>query len=100
MLNFIVQYWIQILFGLIISLFTYLFRQVSAYKNKLDANNQGIVVLLKIKIIEQYNKSIRKEAISIEEKEIIIELYNVYKEFECCDVIEDLIKKINAIPIE
>ncbi len=100
MLNFITQYWIQILFGLIISLFTYLIKQITAYKKKLDLANQGIIFLLKIEIIERYNLCIKKESITIEEKEVIIELYNVYKEFECCDVIEDLIKKINAIPIE
>ena len=57
-------------------------------------------LILKMKIEEKYNLYIKKESISIEEKQEIIDLYNIYKKFECCDVIADLIKKINSIPIK
>ncbi|SRR5574344_1762963 len=100
MLEFIIKYWIQILFTLILSLFTHFFREISKYKKKLDATNEGIIVLLKVKIIEQYNNFTKKDTISIEEKEGIIDLYNVYKKFECCDVIKDLMEKINSIQIK
>lgn len=100
MLNFIIQYWIQILFGLIISCFTYFLRMISKYKKKLDATNEGIVVILKIKIVEQYNLYMQKKHITVEEKEVLIDMFNVYKKFECCDVIADLMAKIDSIPIE
>ena len=100
MLDFIIKYWIQILFGIIISLFTYLYKQILNYKKKIDKTNEGIVVLLKIKIIERYDICRNKEKITIEEKEVVLDLYNVYKNFECCDVIKDLIEKIKAFPIE
>lgn len=100
MLEFILEYWIQLLFGIIISLFTYFLKDISRYKKRLDSTNEGIVVILKMKIEEKYNLYIKKESISIEEKQEIIDLYNIYKKFECCDVIADLIKKINSIPIK
>lgn len=100
MLNFVLEYWIEILFGLIISLFGYLFKQLLKYKKKLDATNEGIVVILKMSLVEKYNLCIKKQSITIKEKESINELFNVYKKFECCDVIEDLMKKVDSIPIE
>lgn len=99
MLEFIVKYWIQILFGLLISFMTYFFKQIINYKKKLDASNEGIIAILKIKIIEKYNEFVTKETITIVEKEGLMDLYNVYKKFECCDVIKDLINEIDSIPI-
>lgn len=100
MLQFIIKYWIQLLFGLIISLFTYFFKEIKVYKKKLDATNEGIIVLLKMKIVEQYDNHIKRASISIEEKEAIIDLYNVYKKLKCCDVVDELIEKLDSIPIE
>ena len=53
MLNFILEYWIEILFGLIVSFLGYFFKQILNYKHKLDDTNKGIVVMLKFKIIEK-----------------------------------------------
>lgn len=100
MLNFILEYWIEILFGLIVSFLGYFFKQILNYKHKLDDTNKGIVVMLKFKIIEKYDEFIKKESITIEEKEGLMDLYNVYIKFECCDVVSDLIKKIDSIPIK
>ena len=99
MLNIIIKYWIEILFGLIISCVSYVLKQITNYKKRLDFTNEGIIVLLKSKIIEKYNNLIEKDSITIEEKEDLNDLYKVYKKFECCDVITDLVKKINSIRI-
>ena len=100
MLNFIVNYWIQVLFGLLISFFSYYIKLLKNYKKTLDATNEGVVVILKCKIIEAYNKFQEKSSITIYEKENILDLYKVYQKLECCDVINDLIKKIDSIPIK
>lgn len=100
MLDFIIKYWIQILFGLIISLFSYFVKLVSNYKKTLDTTNKGVIVILKTKIIENYNSLIGKDTITIYEKQSISELYDVYEKLECCDVIKDLMEKINSIPIK
>ncbi len=100
MLEFIIRYWIQILFGLIITLFSYFIKVISNYKKTLDATNKGVIVILKTKIIENYNNLIGKETITIYERQTISELYNVYEKLECCDVIKDLMEKINSIPIK
>lgn len=68
MLNFILEYWIEILFGLIISFIGYFFKQIVNYKNKLDDTNKGIVVMLKIKIIEKYDEFIKKNLLLLKKK--------------------------------
>ncbi len=99
MIEFIIHYWIQILFGLLISLFSYFVKILRNYKKTLDTTNEGVVVILKCKIIELFNKLKNQDTITVYEKENILDLYNVYKKLECCDVVDDLIKKINNIPI-
>lgn len=100
MLDFLLKYWIEIIFGLIISCFTYFFNLLLKYKKKLDATSDGVMVILKMRLIEKYNELMKKESITIEEKEVVNDLFEVYKKFECCDVVKDLMKKINSIPIK
>lgn len=99
MLNFILQYWLEIVFGLVIGVLTYFIRQIKNYKKTLDTTSKGVVVLLKTKIIERYDVLVNKDAISIAEKQSILDIYNVYKELDDCSVIKGLIKKIDSIPI-
>ena len=73
---------------------------IKNYKKTLDATNKGVIVMLKSNIIQQYNILIEKKEVSIYEKQNIIYMYEVYKKLECCDVIEDLIKKLDNIPIK
>ena len=99
-LEFILKYWIEVLFGVIFSFLTYFVRIIKNYKKTLDATNKGVIVMLKSNIIEQYNLLIEKKEISIYEKQNIIDMYEVYRKLECCDIIEDLIKKLDNIPIK
>lgn len=99
-IEFILKYWIEVLFGLIFSFLTYFVKTIKNYKKTLDATNKGVVVMLKSNIIQQYNLLIEKKEISIYEKQNIIDMYEVYKKLECCDIIEDLIKKLDNIPIK
>lgn len=99
-IEFILKYWIEVLFGLIFSFFAYFIKQITNYKKILDATNQGVIVMLKSKIIDQYNCLIEKTFITIYEKQNVIDMYEVYKKLECCDVVEDLIKKLDTIPIK
>lgn len=100
MLDFILKYWIEFLFGILITSLTYLIKQIRNYKKSLDATSKGVVVLLKTKIIERYDVLIKKDVISIAEKQNILDIYNVYKELECCTVIDELIDKLDSVPIK
>ena len=60
--------------------------------NKIKQSNENL--------FNEYNLLIEKKEISIYEKQNIIDMYEVYKKLECCDIIEDLIKKLDNIPIK
>ena len=59
-LEFILKYWIEVLFGVIFSFLTYFVRIIKNYKKTLDATNKGVIVMLKSNIIEQYNLLMKK----------------------------------------
>ena len=99
MLNYILEYWIHFLFGIIISLITYLFKTIKDYKNKMKCLNKSIIFLLKIELIKNYELLINKKTITYEEKDNYDLLYENYKCFTNDLVIDDLFKKINDIPI-
>ena len=59
-IEFILKYWIEVLFGLIFSFLTYFVKTIKNYKKTLDATNKGVIVMLKSNIIEQYNLLIER----------------------------------------
>ena len=97
---FILKYWLEVIFGLVITILTCMIKQIKNYKKILNTTSKGVVVLLKTKIIERYDILIKKDAISIAEKQSILDIYNVYKELDQCTVIDGLIKKLDSIPIK
>lgn len=100
MLDILLEYWVEILFGLFTTLFTYFFKVLASYKKSIDNTTTGVIIMLKSKIIEDYNRLIDQEEISISEIQDIFEMYEVYRRFQCCDVIENLIEKLDSIPIK
>ena len=100
MLEFIIKYWIEFIFGAVMTLLTFLIKQVKKYKKSLDDTSKGVIVLLKTEIIEKYDILSKQEAITIDEKQSILSIYNVYKKLECCTVIDELIANLDSIPIK
>ena len=100
MLEFIIKYWIEFIFGAVMTLLTFLIKQVKKYKKSLDDTSKGVIILLKTEIIEKYDILSKQEAITIDEKQSILSIYNVYKKLECCTVIDELIANLDSIPIK
>ncbi|MEG2511572.1 MAG: hypothetical protein RSB00_04350, partial [Bacilli bacterium] len=85
---------------LLISLLSFIFTKIEKYKHKVDDMKIGIQVILKTKIIEMYDKLIKKECINIYEKEIFMDLYNSYKSLEGNSFVKTLVKEINLLPVQ
>lgn len=98
-MNFITQYWIQFLFGVLISFVGYLYKKIVDYKKLMTATKNGVQALLKVKIIERYNEYSKLENVTIYDKETIDQLYREYKNLGGNGVIEKLIKEIEDIPL-
>lgn len=99
-MNFIIEYWLQILFGLLVSFAGYLYHQIKKDRSNWKVMQRSVVVLLKQSIITLYINVKYKETITVTEKEAIHELYREYKKLECCDVIDDIMMNLEKKKIE
>lgn len=100
MMNFILQYWIQMVFGLLISFAGYLYRQVKRYRTKIQTIESTLILLLKDNILDLYQEVKEKDIISVSEKEKINQLFQEYKKFECCGIIQDIMLNLEQKRIE
>ena len=100
MINFIITYWLEVIFGIILSLITVLWQNIKTYHKKMESIKSGVKILLKNEITNYYDEAILKNSITLFEKEMLIELYKQYKNLEGNGLIENLIEKIDTIPLK
>lgn len=98
MVSFIINYWIEIVFSLIVTFLTYLYRKITKYIKKIDILKDQACLNLKMHISEKYELIKKKNFITMEEKEEIITLYELYKKLECSNIADEMVKEINNIP--
>lgn len=100
MLEFILEYWIQFLFGLIVSFLCFLYRKIIYHYRIVNYTKNGVKVLLKGEIIRRYQEYKKLDCISIFDREIINDLYQEYKNLGGNGMIQDMIENISDIPLE
>lgn len=66
----------------------------------MESIKSGVKILLKNEITNYYDEAILKNSITLFEKEMLIELYKQYKNLEGNGLIENLIEKIDTIPLK
>ncbi len=98
-MDFIVNYWVEFLFGTLISFVMYLFKKVNQHYKLMISTRNGVQALLKAKIIEIYNQYEDAGSMSLHTKEMIDELYTQYKNLGGNGVIEKIVDNIEEIPI-
>lgn len=87
MVEFIIKYWLEVIFALIVGIISYIFKKIyTNYKNKMEnlsvrqqAVEQGVQALLRNELIRRYREYEVKGEISILDKENIEHMYNEYK---------------------
>ncbi len=100
MIKFILEYWLQILFSIIIAVIMFMYRKIISYKNKIESTENGVKVLLKAKIIEHYNRVIDNGYLTLHEKQAMLEMYEEYKKLGGNGIIKDLMKELNEVEIK
>lgn len=98
-MNFIITYWVEFLFGILITVVTYVLKKVIEYKKILSSTTKGVKVLLKTKIIEHYNLYRTKGNITIYEKQLINDLYDEYRNLGGNGIIKSLKQDIDELPL-
>lgn len=83
MLEFIIEYWLEIAFGVVVSAVSFMIKSLySNYKkitSKQKAIEKGVQALLRNELIRRYREYEEKGAITIIDKENIEHMYNEYK---------------------
>ena len=76
MINFIITYWLEVIFGIILSLITVLWQNIKTYHKKMESIKSGVKILLKNEITNYYDEAILKNSITLIEKIDTIPLKN------------------------
>lgn len=94
MVSFIIKYWLEFIFGLIICFIGFVFKKFKFLYQTIENTKSSICVLLKNEILKQYLILKQKKEINIYDKEIINDLYVEYKKLGGNSFIEDIINDI------
>ena len=102
MINFLIQYWLEILFGIIISVIGVLYSQKNklliATKAENSSMRTAIVLLLRKTLIDFYWKHKASGYCPIEDRETILALLKEYKCLGGNSNVSDLIEEIFTLP--
>lgn len=98
-MEFIMQYWIEFLFGLVVTLLGYLVHKVKVYYKNLETSVEGVRILLKTKIIEEYHNIKKENVVTMYQKQNLADLYQEYQKFGKDSFIEDMMMELDKIPI-
>lgn len=100
MVEFIIKYWIEFLFGLIISGMGVIAKILYEQHLKNKAIAEGVQALLRNGIVETYNKWSEKEYCPIYARENAVRMYVPYHALGGNDVATDLIEDLKNLPTE
>ncbi len=98
-MNFIINYGLELLFGLLSGFIMYLYKKLLEYRKIMNATRKGVQALLKSKIIEKYTEYRNSGCVSIHDQEIINELYMEYKALGGNGIIERLVDDIAEMEV-
>ncbi|MGN0362340.1 MAG: hypothetical protein ACI4ET_05805 [Bilifractor sp.] len=99
MLDFIVKYWVQELFALIIALVTWLVKQVRGKQKEYQVLSNAIMALLHDRLYKACGYLIEKGFCSIEDRQNLEYLFVPYKTLGGNGTVESLYKKCMDLPL-
>jgi len=98
-MEFIIKYWIEVAFGLILAGFGYFSKIIKKYKIDTDATKAGVRALLQDRIIQAYKYHKEQGCVDLYDRKIIDDMYQQYKALGGNGLIEDIMDKLIDLPI-
>lgn len=103
--DFIIKYWLEVAFGLIVAILTGLYRklakQMKEEQEKRNAADDGLQALLRNSIVQAYNQYyVDLKYCPIYAKENVDSMYNAYHRLGGNGTVTSLKEKIDALPTE
>lgn len=99
MIDFIVKYWVQELFALVIALITWLVKQVRCKKKEYKVLNEAINALLHDRLYQSCSFLLKKGFCTMEDRQNLEYLYVPYKTLGGNGNVESLYHKCMELPI-
>lgn len=99
-MEFIVEYWLEFFFGIMVSVIGYLCKKIIEYHKLIETTRRGVQTLLKCQIIAKYDEYKQRGFVSLYDREIIGELYIEYKNLGGNGLINKLVDDIEKISLE
>lgn len=100
MINFILKYWLEFIFGLIISILGYLAKKIKKLHNREKAVESGVQALLRNELIRRYREYESKGEITILDKENVEHMFNEYKNLGGNGIVAQMYEEILNLPIK
>lgn len=99
MAEFIVKYWVEELFAIIIAVMTWLVKQMRAKKKEYGTINQAIMALLHDRLYKACSFLIEKGYCTLEDRQNLEYLYAPYKALGGNGTVESLYHKCMELPL-
>lgn len=100
MVDFILKYWIEVLFGFIVAGMSVFGKILHAQYLKSKAIGEGVKALLRNGIVETYNKWSERGYCPIYARENAVRMYIPYHALGGNDIATDLIEDLKNLPTE
>ena len=100
MIEFITHYWLEVIFSVVLAGFGVAFRVLSKRVKEQDAIKQGIVALLRDRIIQAYNHYMDKGYCPIYAQDNLHMLYEQYHSRGGNGTVTNLVGELKKLPTE
>lgn len=100
MLEFVIKYWIEFIFGIVISILAYLVRKIRTLHNRQRAVENGVQALLRNELIRRYREYETKGEISILDKENMEHMFKEYENLGGNGTVAQMYKEMLSLPIK
>lgn len=102
MMDWIVKYWVEWLFGIVVAVLGYLIRKINTRVKQQSAKNDaielGIQALLRAQLVDDYNHYMARGEFPIYARESFEQVYKQYKNLGGNGVMTDLHNKLAELP--
>ena len=78
MMEWVIKYWVQFLFGLLIAALGLMWKKITRYQEEEKALRDGMRSLLKRQLINDCDRYISEGCCSSTDKELLVEMYAAY----------------------
>lgn len=100
MIEFIAQYWLEVIFSVVLAGFGLAYRALAKRVKEQDAIKQGIVALLRDRIIQAYNHYMDKGYCPIYAQDNLHMLFEQYHSLGGNGTVTNLVGELKKLPTE